>query len=61
MTHTILENINVTSFDTMPTPEELHARLPLSELAGDVVEQSRETLRHILERKDKRLFVVVGP
>ncbi|MFZ6751941.1 3-deoxy-7-phosphoheptulonate synthase [Undibacterium sp. Dicai25W] len=61
MTHTILENINVSSFDNMPTPEELHARLPLSDLAGDVVEQSRETLRNILERKDKRLFVVVGP
>lgn len=61
MTHTILENINVSSFENMPTPEELHARLPLSDLAGDVVEQSRESLRNILERKDKRLFVVVGP
>lgn len=61
MTHTVLENINISAFDQMPTPEELHARLPLSELAGDVVEQSRETLRNILDRKDPRLFVVVGP
>ncbi|WP_428717738.1 3-deoxy-7-phosphoheptulonate synthase [Undibacterium curvum] len=61
MTQAALENINVSAFDTMPTPEELHARLPLSELAGDVVEKSRETLRAILDRKDPRLFVVVGP
>lgn len=56
-----LENINVTSFDNMPTPEELHARLPLTELAGNVVEQSRNTLRRILDKQDPRLFVVVGP
>lgn len=61
MTQAALENINVSAFDTMPTPEELHAHLPLSELAGDVVEKSRETLRAILDRKDPRLFVVVGP
>ncbi len=61
MTQAALENINVSAFDTMPTPEELHARLPLSELAGDVVEKSRETLRAIVDRKDPRLFVVVGP
>lgn len=58
---TNLENINVTSFDNMPTPEELHTRLPLTELASNVVEQSRNTLRRILDKQDPRLFVVVGP
>jgi len=56
-----LENINVMSFDAMPTPEELHKRLPLTEHAASVVNASREALRAILDRKDKRLFVVVGP
>jgi len=56
-----LENINVVSFDAMPTPNELHARLPLSEQAAHTVKSGRETLRAILERRDKRLFVVVGP
>jgi len=56
-----LENINVTSFDAMPTPSELHQRLPLSEHAASVVNASREALRAILDRTDKRLFVVVGP
>ncbi|WP_247646447.1 hypothetical protein [Deefgea sp. CFH1-16] len=40
-----LENINVTSFDAMPSPEELHARLPLSESAAQVVDAGREALK----------------
>jgi 3-deoxy-7-phosphoheptulonate synthase len=56
-----IENVNVTSFQSMPTPEELHAQLPLSERAGDVVLRGREALRNILDRKDPRLLVVVGP
>jgi 3-deoxy-D-arabino-heptulosonate 7-phosphate (DAHP) synthase len=51
MTTTALENINIVSFDHMPAPEELHARLPLTETAGNVVEQSREALRNILTAK----------
>jgi 3-deoxy-7-phosphoheptulonate synthase len=61
MTSFPVENVNVTSFEPMPTPEELHARLPLSEKAGEVVMQGRDALRNILDRKDPRLFVVVGP
>ncbi|MFZ6751306.1 3-deoxy-7-phosphoheptulonate synthase [Undibacterium sp. Ren11W] len=56
-----LENINVSSFDAMPTPVDLHARLPLSERAASVVNEGREALRNILDGTDKRLFVVVGP
>jgi 3-deoxy-7-phosphoheptulonate synthase len=56
-----LENINVTSFASMPTPAELHARLPMTETAFATVTKGREDLRNILDRKDKRLFVVVGP
>ena len=56
-----LENVNVTSFASMPTPEELHAKLPLTDAASDTVTKGRADLRAILERKDKRLFVVVGP
>ena len=61
MNNSLLENVNVTSFDSMPTPEELHERLPLSERAAGVVMQGREALRQILDRKDPRLFIVVGP
>lgn len=61
MTTFNVENVNVASFDSMPTPEDLHFRLPLSEAAGNAVTLGREALRNILERKDHRMFVVVGP
>jgi len=56
-----IENTNVTSFATMPTPEELHTRLPLTDSAFNTVMKGRQDLRNIIDRKDKRLFVVVGP
>lgn len=56
-----IENVNVLDFDPMPSPEEIHARLPLSENATRTVMQGREALRNVLERKDHRLFIVVGP
>ena len=56
-----IENVNVTDFDPMPSPEEIHSRVPLSPKAATTVMQGREALRNILDRKDPRLFVVVGP
>ncbi|OHC66200.1 MAG: 3-deoxy-7-phosphoheptulonate synthase [Rhodocyclales bacterium GWA2_65_20] len=55
------ENLNIEAFDAMPTPEEIHARLPLSEKAAQTVVGGRRTLERILARQDKRIFVVVGP
>ncbi len=55
------ENLNIEAFDTMLTPEEIHARLPLSESAAKTVIEGRRTLDRILDRQDSRLFVVVGP
>ena len=55
------ENLNVDTFDTMPTPEEIHARLPISDKATKTVTHGRTVLRKILDRQDPRLFVVVGP
>ncbi len=61
MPHRYLENLNITAFDLMPSPEEIHARVPISEKASDVVFEGRETIKRILDRKDPRLFIVVGP
>ncbi len=55
------ENLNVGAFDAMPTPEEIHARLPISDKATHTVTHGRNLLRKILDRKDPRVFVVVGP
>ena len=61
MTHAQLENLNIEAFDLMPSPEQIHARLPLSDSAAATVAQGRATLQRILDRHDPRLFVVVGP
>jgi len=56
-----LQNINVISSELLATPEEIKRRLPLTARAADMVFKSREAVRAILERRDPRLFVVVGP
>jgi 3-deoxy-7-phosphoheptulonate synthase len=55
------ENLNIESFEAILTPEEIHARLPLSERAAQTVLAGRRTLESILDRRDERVFVVVGP
>jgi 3-deoxy-7-phosphoheptulonate synthase len=55
------ENLNIEAFDTLPTPEEIHGRLPLPEAAARTVVEGRRTLERILDRRDPRLFMVVGP
>ncbi len=55
------ENLNIASFDHMPSPDEIKARVPLSERAAASVLAGRKALCDILDRKDNRLFVVVGP
>jgi 3-deoxy-7-phosphoheptulonate synthase len=56
-----LQNVNVVSSDLLATPEEVKRRIPLTQRAADTVLESRNIVRAILERRDPRLFVVVGP
>ncbi|MDR2186735.1 MAG: 3-deoxy-7-phosphoheptulonate synthase [Azonexus sp.] len=60
-TATPIENANVAAFDAMPAPAEIHARLPLSARAEATVSENRQLLCNILDRRDHRIFVVVGP
>lgn len=61
MTIADIDNINVASFDPMPTPLEILERLPLTVAAAESVRAGRQALRAILDRQDPRFFVVVGP
>jgi 3-deoxy-7-phosphoheptulonate synthase len=62
MSHTLqMENVNVTGFDLMPSPEDVKHRLPLTPTAARTVILGRETIESILERRDPRMLVVVGP
>jgi 3-deoxy-7-phosphoheptulonate synthase len=56
-----LQNVNVLSSDLLATPDEVKRRLPMTEHAAEVVFDSRAVIRAILERRDPRLFVVIGP
>ena len=55
------ENLNSAAFDAMPTPEDIHARLPLTDRAENTVLAGRRAIEAILDRRDPRLLVVVGP
>ena len=55
------ENLNVASLDLMPSPGEVKRRHPLSEQAATTVVTARRTIEAILDGRDHRLLVVVGP
>ncbi|MGC3999263.1 MAG: 3-deoxy-7-phosphoheptulonate synthase [Anaeromyxobacter sp.] len=55
------ENLNVVAVDVMPSPDEVKARVPLTERAARTVLEGRRALEAVLDGRDRRLFVVVGP
>ena len=59
-THTV-DNINVASQDILITPEQLKAKIPVSQKASSVISESRQVIQNILNGDDKRIFAVVGP
>ena len=56
-----IENVNIVDFESMPSPEDIHALVPLSEKAAATVMHSREAVRNVLDHKDQRFLVIVGP
>ncbi|GAA5160773.1 3-deoxy-7-phosphoheptulonate synthase [Viridibacterium curvum] len=61
MSHASTENLNVASFDHMPSPAEIKARVPLTDSAALTVTEGRRTLQRLLDRQDPRFLVIVGP
>lgn len=56
-----LENIRVEDVRPLIPPGELKSRLPVSETCRETVQSGREQISHILQGKDPRLAVVIGP
>ncbi len=56
-----LDNLNVLSQDLLITPTALKEELPAGPAAAQTVSAGRQTLCDILDRRDPRLFLVVGP
>jgi 3-deoxy-7-phosphoheptulonate synthase len=61
MSNNQVHNINVASQIVLVTPKQLNDTLPMSEAVRATVSDSRQAIWDILDRKDPRLFVVVGP
>lgn len=57
----VTDNLNIASNIALLTPEQLKSELPLAGSALTSVQQARDTIFSILDRKDPRLFIVVGP
>ena len=56
-----LEDVNIIDRETLITPSELIAELPITQLAGETVAKGRQVVQDILDKKDPRILVVVGP
>ncbi|MDA1371913.1 MAG: 3-deoxy-7-phosphoheptulonate synthase [Proteobacteria bacterium] len=57
----VTDNLNIASNEALITPARLKSELPLSGSTEESVQRARNTVFSILDRKDPRLFVVVGP
>ena len=56
-----VDDLNIESQHLLITPQELKRKLPLSHAARETVANGRQQIRDILDRKDHRLFLVMGP
>lgn len=56
-----ISDVNVLTQDLLPPPVQLRTDLPLSETAERTVLQGRRDMQRVLDRRDSRLSIVVGP
>ncbi|MEH6529182.1 MAG: 3-deoxy-7-phosphoheptulonate synthase [Porticoccus sp.] len=56
-----VENINIRSQDVLVTPKALKEEIPVTDTARKTITEGRSTIQNILDRKDHRILVVIGP
>lgn len=56
-----ISDVNVLAQDLLPPPVQLRTDLPLSKTAERTVLQGRRDMQRVLDRRDSRLSIVVGP
>src|SRR3982751_6552105 len=61
MDEKLIYNVNVAAQEILINPGEIKRRIPLTEKAERTVLEGRHALERILDRRDHRLMVVVGP
>lgn len=55
------DDIRISGLQEVIPPEELHHEYPISDQASDTIYHARKTIHNIIEGKDDRLLVIVGP
>ncbi len=60
MTHQT-DDLRITSEKELASPEQVLNDLPITERASDTVYKTRKAIYRILDNKDKRMLVVIGP
>ncbi len=56
-----IDDLNVVSQEVLISPEQLKIEQPVTDTVNEVVSNGRQVVRDILDRKDPRLLVVIGP
>ena len=56
-----IENTNIVSIDKIITPNELKSKHQLDQSTRDNIIQWRSEIDNIIQGKDKRLLVIMGP
>ena len=56
-----VDNLHVLAFEALTPPRVLRERYPITEAAAQTVYETREAIKRIMQREDRRLLAVVGP
>ena len=56
-----INNLHIKQIQPLISPEALKKKYPPSEITKKLVRESRETIKKILKREDRRLLAIVGP
>jgi 3-deoxy-7-phosphoheptulonate synthase len=56
-----INNLNIEEIQAMASPREVINELPNNEKINRTIYESREVIKNILEKMDKRFLVIVGP
>lgn len=56
-----LYNINIASEKLLPPPQQIKSALPIPSQSREFVFSSRNNIKNIINRKDHRLILIVGP
>jgi 3-deoxy-7-phosphoheptulonate synthase len=55
------DDLRITAIKEVSSPEEVNGEFPITESAAKTVYETRQAIYRILQRKDDRLVVIIGP